>query len=100
MHTVGVDAKLVVTMIVIGAGMAGSWALVQSNVAAQAQEIVVVKDEVEENAEAIDDLEDKVNDNGDALKAQAEGLNWIGSAVQAIAEKQDVRLPPRPIVTQ
>ena len=31
---------------------------------------------------------------------QARGINWIGQAVQKIADKQDIDLPARPIVSE
>lgn len=50
---------------------------------------------IESKAEA-DDVKD-IKNRQDQI---AEGVNWIGQALEKIAEEQNLRLPPRPIVTE
>lgn len=99
-RTMSVDAKLILSVAVMIFAAGGVYAVLQGAVHANTKDVATVIEKVEKIDEEIGEIEDRAADNTDALKDQASGLNWIGEAIQAIAEKQDVRLPPRPIVAE
>ncbi len=83
----------VATVVVLAGSIAASFVLTQAKASDNGERLTKVEEvqaQIARTAFA----------HAKQLRDQAKGLNWIGEAVQAIADKNRVRLPPRPIVNE
>ncbi len=93
------DLRSVVVVVAFCVALSGLFAAMQYQVSANDKVIAVHEEKIETIESEIDHVEAQAKQNAETAEDLIEGVNWIGTALQAIANKQDVELPPRPIVS-
>lgn len=99
-RTMSIDGKLLLSVLVLAGGGFASFVVLQYDVKAQTVAVEKIANQVRDVEAVVDGLDSEVDQHTKQIAEQARGLNWIGGALEALAEKQGVRLPNRPIVSE
>jgi len=87
-------------VLLVGAAVVASFTITQYTADANDARITVIEAaQVAQTAE-LGQVKTAVDRNSAQIAQQAQGINWIGQALEKLAEKQEVRLPARPIVSE